>query len=194
MKRIGITGNIGSGKSAVSSILRTRGFTVLDADEVALRVSSDPLTLLEVSEALGPQYVTERGLNRPLLAELVFKNALALETLNGIIHPKVRAQMSQLEGEATGATVFQDIPLLFENGLEHGFNATILVDAPIKTRLERVRKRSGLTAEQFWARENAQMSPQQKRARADWIVKNTGTLEQLEREVLRVLEGLDLGG
>ena len=190
MKRIGITGNIGSGKSTVSSILRTRGFTVLDADEVAREVSSDPRILLEVSAALGPEYVTESGLNRPLLAERVFNDILALEKLNSIIHPRVRARMAQLEGGASGKAVFQDIPLLFENGLEHGFEATILVDAPVNTRLERVEKRSNLTPEQFWARENAQMSPQQKRARADWIIENTGTLQQLEREVTRVLEGL----
>ena len=192
MKRIGITGSIGSGKSTVSSLLRTRGFTVLDADEVAREVSSAPEVLLEVAQAFGPEYVTEHGLNRPLLAQRVFGDEVQLERLNRIIHPRVRARMAQIERKVEGRAVFQDIPLLFENGLEHGFDATLVVDAPVGTRLEWVGARSQLTPEQFWAREHAQMPPQEKRARADWIIENTGTLNQLEREVQRVLEGLGL--
>jgi len=192
MQRIGITGSIGSGKSTVSNLLRARGFTVLDADEVAREVSSQTDTLLEVVQAFGPEYVTQNGLNRPLLAQQVFGDKVQLERLNGIIHPRVRARMAQLEREAEGRAVFQDIPLLFENALEHGFDATLVVDAPVELRLERVRARSQLTPEQFWAREHSQMPPSEKRARADWVIENTGTLNQLEREVARVLEGLGL--
>ena len=192
MQRIGITGSIGSGKSTVSSLLRTGGFTVLDADEVAREVSSGADVLLEIAQAFGPEYVSENGLNRPLLAERVFGDKVQLERLNSIIHPKVRARMAQLEREVEGRAVFQDIPLLFENALERGFDATVMVDAPAVLRLERVRARSQLTPEQFWAREHAQMPPKEKRARADWIIENTGTSEQLEREVARVLEGLGL--
>jgi len=192
MRRIGITGSIGSGKSAVSSLLRARGFTVLDADKVAREVSSWAEVRLEVAQAFGPEYVSESGLNRPLLAERVFGDKAQLERLNLIIHPRVRAQMAQLERDASGSAVFQDIPLLFENGLERGFDATVMIDAPPELRLERVRARSQLTAEQFWAREHAQMPPQEKRARADWIIENSGTLEQLERELERVLEELGL--
>jgi len=192
MQRIGITGSIGSGKSTVSSLLRARGFTVLDADEVAREVSSRADTLLEVAQAFGPEFVTEGGLNRPLLAERVFGDKDQLERLNSIIHPKVRARMAQLEREAEGRAVFQDIPLLFESALEHGFDATVMVDAPAELRLERVMKRSQLTPEQFWAREHAQMPPEEKRTRADWIIENSGTLDQLEREVAWVLEGMGL--
>ena len=192
MQRIGITGSIGSGKSTVSSLLRTRGFTVLDADEMAREVSNQPDTLLEVAQAFGPEFVTTNGFNRSLLAERVFGDKVQLERLNGIIHPKVRVQMAQLEEEAGGRTVFQDIPLLFENALEHSFDATVMVDASVELRLERVMKRSQLTPEQFWAREHAQMPPEKKRARADWIIENSGTLDQLEREVARVLGGLGL--
>ncbi len=192
MKRIGITGSIGSGKSTVSSLLRTRGFTVLDADAVAHEVSSQPDTLLEVARAFGPEYVSEHGLNRPLLAERVFSGEVQLERLNHIIHPKVRAHMIQLEREVSGLAVFHDIPLLFESGLETGFDATVMVDAPVELRLERVRQRSHLSDEQFLARDAAQMSPQEKRARANCVLHNDRDLATLEARLDGILEQLDL--
>jgi dephospho-CoA kinase len=195
MKRIGLTGSIGSGKSTVAKLLTKRGIPVLDADAVAREVSSSPAVLNEVSNVLGAEYVIDGGLNRPALAKLVFENPEARAALNAIIHPEVRAEMARRETEleASGALgVVQDIPLLFENGLEKLFDATILVDAPLETRISRVMKRDGLTREQILARDAAQMPAAEKRARADFVLENDWDEASLETQLEVVLRKLGL--
>ena len=195
MKRIGLTGSIGSGKSTVARLLLARGIPVLDADAVARQVSSRSDVLAEVSSRLGAQYVLPDGLNRPALAELVFSQPSARATLNAIIHPAVREEMTRLEAqlEADGArAVAQDIPLLFENKLETLFDAVILVDAPLETRVARVMQRDGATREAVLARDAAQMPSSEKRSRADFILENDGDKAALEAQVTDALLQLGL--
>jgi dephospho-CoA kinase len=202
MKRIGLTGSIGGGKSTVAKLLTARGIPVLDADAVAREVSSSPAVLNEVSNVLGAEYVIDGGLNRPVLAKLVFENPEARAALNAIIHPNVRAEMARREAEleANGAMgVVQDIPLLFENGLEKLFDSTILVDAPLETRIARVILRDGLTREQILVRDATQMPAAEKRARADFVLENDGDEASLETQLevvlrkIRLVQGLQIG-
>jgi dephospho-CoA kinase len=191
MIRLGLTGSIGSGKSTVADILRSRGIPVLDADAIARQVSRDPGTLQAVSLEFGPEFVLETDLNRPKVAELIFNNPEARAQLNAIIHPRVRAEMTRLQSnlELEGAKlVVQDIPLLFENGYEKLFDATILVDAPLEDRIARVQARDGLAREAILARDTAQMPASEKRLRATYILENDGDLAHLERQLVAVLE------
>lgn len=195
MKRIGLTGSIGSGKSTVSRLLQARGVPVLDADAVARAVSSRAEVLEAVRVALGAEYVLEHGLNRPKIAELVFHDSSARARLNAIIHPRVRARMAALEDElrlSGAAVVVQDIPLLFENGLQTLFDATILVDAQLETRVMRVMARDGVTREQVLARDAAQMPSEQKRVLATYVLENDGAEAELEVQLERVLKALEL--
>jgi dephospho-CoA kinase len=194
MIRLGLTGSIGSGKSTVAEMLRARGIPVLDADAIARQVSRDPSTLEAVKLEFGPEFVLEADLNRPKVAELVFNNPEARAKLNAIIHPRVRAQMTRLQSnlELEGAKlVVQDIPLLFENGYEKLFDATILVDAPLEDRIARVQARDGLTREAILARDAAQMPASEKRLRATYILENDGDLAHLERQLVAVLEQVE---
>jgi dephospho-CoA kinase len=196
VKRIGLTGSIGSGKSTVSRLLRARGIPVLDADEVARAVSSSPEVLSEVSATFGAEYVLEDGLNRAKLARLVFEHPEARAKLNAIVHPRVRAEMArrQAELEASGAeAVVQDIPLLFENNLQTLFDLTILVDAPLETRVNRVVTRDGVTRAQVLARDAAQMPSARKRALATHVLENDGDPVALESNLLRLLAILGFG-
>ncbi|NJR71536.1 MAG: dephospho-CoA kinase, partial [Synechococcales cyanobacterium CRU_2_2] len=122
MKRIGLTGSIGSGKSTVSALLRAQRYSCAGRGSAVSRsVSSSEEVRTEVMQKFGPEFVLETGLNRPALAKLVFDNPEARAALNAIIHPRVRSEMArrQAELEAAGAAVVvQDIPLLFENGLQ----------------------------------------------------------------------------
>lgn len=190
MKRIGLTGSIGSGKSTVARMLSQRGIPVLDADQVAREVSRDPQTLAEVSKAFGPEYITPEGLNRPKVAALVFQNPQARETLNSIIHPRVRARMLELEQNLNSPVVVQDIPLLFEGGLDQTMDATIVVDAPLEQRIERVMVRDGLTREQILARDHTQMPASEKRKRATFVIQNEASLEMLEAQLEYILDEL----
>ena len=194
MIRLGLTGSIGSGKSTVAEMLRSRGIPVLDADAIARQVSRDPGTLEAVKLEFGPEYVLETDLNRPKVAELVFNNPEARARLNAIIHPRVRAEMTRLQTdlEAEGAqVVVQDIPLLFENGYEKMFDATILVDAPLEDRITRVQARDGLTREAILARDAAQMPANEKRLKGTYILENDGDLTHLERQLVAVLEQIE---
>ena len=196
MKRIGLTGSIGSGKSTVAKLLTAHGIAVLDADAVARQVSSRASVLQAVSSQLGAAYVLPDGLNRPALAELVFAQPAARATLNAIIHPAVREEMARLE-DALGAdgvsVVVQDIPLLFENNLQTLFDAVILVDAPLETRAGRVMQRDpNMTREAVLARDAAQMPSSEKRARADFILENDGDEVALDGQLEMLLVKLGL--
>ena len=191
MIRLGLTGSIGGGKSTVAEMLRSRGIPVLDADAIARQVSRDPGTLEAVKLEFGPEYVLEMDLNRPKVAALVFNDPEARSKLNAIIHPRVRAEMTRLQSnlEIEGAKlIVQDIPLLFENGYEKLFNATILVDAPLEDRIARVQARDGLTREAISARDAAQMPASEKRLKATYILENDGDLAHLERQLVAVLK------
>jgi dephospho-CoA kinase len=191
MLQIGLTGSIGSGKSTVAKLLMARGIPVLDADAIAKEVSSSQSVLFEVAKTFGEEYVLENGLNRPKLAELIFNQPEARATLNAIIHPRVRTEMTRRTAELEGAKmVVQDIPLLFENSLEKLFDAVILVDAPLETRLQRVMARDGSTREQVLARDSAQMPTFEKRKRTGFILENTGDELSLELQLSIMLEKL----
>ena len=191
---LGLTGSIGSGKSTVAEMLRSRGISVLDADAIARQVSREPNTLEAVKLEFGPEFVLETDLNRPKVAALIFNNPEARARLNAIIHPRVRAEMTRLQTnlELEGAKlVVQDIPLLFENGYEKLFGATILVDAPLEGRITRVQARDGLTRDAISARDAAQMPASEKRLRATYILENDADLAHLERQLIAVLKQIE---
>ena len=191
MAQIGLTGSIGSGKSTVTKLLLERGIPVLDADTIAKQVSSSKAVRLEVAKFFGTEFVLEHGLNRPKLAELIFNKPEARAELNAIIHPRVRAEMTRRTAELEGVEmVVQDIPLLFENNLEKLFDAVILVDAPLETRIARVMARDGSTREQVLARDLAQMPSLEKRQRTKFILENTGDELGLNLQLDVILEKL----
>jgi len=172
-RRLGLTGSIGAGKSTVARLLRARGLPVLDADAVARELSLTSEVHGEVARLLGPEYLLYQdgrpvGLNRPALSALVFADESRRAVLNGIVHPRVRARMAELEREAAAqgaAWVVQDVPLLFEGEGWKAMDAVLLVDAPLEVRLSRVAARDGLSREAVLARDAVQMPIEQKRER-----------------------------
>lgn len=187
-KQIGLTGNIGSGKSTVAELLVERGAALIDADALAREATQDPEVLREIAEKLGDDLVQEGQLNRAKTAERVFGDKAARQTLNGIIHPWVRRESDRRVAELAAQdsppeVIVQDIPLLYENGLEQTLDAIIVVDAPLELRVERVVERSGLTSDEVRARDAAQMPLEEKVVRADFVVDNSGLREEVERQV-----------
>jgi dephospho-CoA kinase len=185
MLLIGLTGNIASGKSTVARLLSERGATIIDADVLARRVVEPGMPAFdEIVRRWGPEVVSPDGsLDRDALRRLVFSHHEQLEELNEIVHPEVAAYRDRL--------VVQDIPLLFERGIVDQFDRIVLVDAPRPVRLERLMRERGLTETDAMDMITAQMPAELKRARADYIIENVGTVRELEERASEVWQALE---
>lgn len=188
MIRIGLTGNIASGKSSVARRLVTLGARVLDADQLAREAVAPGTPALDaITARFGEEVLASDGsLNRGALRTRVFGHPDALAALNTIVHPEVgrlRAAHAQA-AEADGVTVLVDeIPLLFEAGLADQFDAIVFVDAPETVRLARLMRDRGLPESDARAMMTSQADVAPKRARATWIVENDGSREALDSQV-----------
>lgn len=190
MKRLGLTGGIGAGKSTVSSILGQLGAVIIDADAISRELmSAGSVLLAQVVEAFGPQILTETGeLNRPALARLIFADEDQRRVLNSMVHPAVRARSQELAEAAMAEPGFsgiivEDIPLLTETGQASRFDGVILVEADRQLRLDRLMQGRGMSLAETQARMAAQASDEQRRAIASWVIDNSGSLEETRRQV-----------
>ncbi|HKV89536.1 MAG TPA: dephospho-CoA kinase [Candidatus Dormibacteraeota bacterium] len=195
MKLIGLTGGAGSGKSTVAQMFRELGAAVVDADEATHSVYEPGTPGFDaVVREFGREYVGADGrIDRVRLGELVFNDEQALRRLNATVHPLVRRWMTERTAEAleSGApVVIQDIPLLFESNLQGLFASTVLVYAAPATQASRLVDVRGLSHQRAGAILAAQMPIDKKRALADIVIDNDGSLEATRRQVERVWPGL----
>lgn len=193
MLRVGLTGGIGSGKSAVSSRLAERGAVVIDSDVLAREVVAKGTDgLAEVVEAFGDDVLTADGeLDRPAVGRIVFGDEAARRKLEAIIHPRVRARAAEIEAAAPAdAVVVHDIPLLVETGQADRFDVVLVVDTPVDVQLERLTTQRGMTETEAKQRIASQASREDRLAAADLVVDNSGTLEDLDRRIGEVWAGL----
>lgn len=177
---IGLTGGIASGKSTVSKELAHLGVAIHDADLVSRKVvAKGSEGLKEIVETFGQEYLTEDGeLNRPKMAELVFKDNDARQKLNHIVHTAVRKDRAAfLEDHKEDKVVVLDVPLLIENGLYKNVDKVWLVMVSEEEQVRRAMLRDNATEEQVRARINAQMAFSEKAKYADLIIDNSGTME-----------------
>lgn len=188
---MGLTGNIGGGKSSVARLLAELGAFIIDADDLARQATSDPAVLNRISAELGAELVKDGELDRQAVAAAVFADPAARSVLNSIIHPWVGLRRLQLQAEALGQAepppvVVHDVPLLFEVGLDKSVDVTLVVVAPLAVRAARVMQRSGLSEEQVRQRDAAQMPQDEKAARADFVIDNSAGEAELEEAVARL--------
>jgi len=188
MLLVGLTGNIGSGKSTVAQMLSERGATIIDADVLARRaVELGTPAFGKIVARWGSSILAPDGhLDRAALRRVVFGDHAQLEELNQIVHPEVERLRTRLIDQAKrrgDRVVVCDIPLLFERHMTDRFDRIVLVDAHRAIRLERLVKERGLRETEAMEMIAAQMPAELKRARADFIIENDGTFAQLERRV-----------
>lgn len=187
MKLIGLTGGAGSGKSTVAGMLRSLGAAVVDADEAAHAVyePGTPGFDAVVSE-FGPDYVRDGRIDRARLGQLVFNDEHARRRLNAIVHPLVRDWMAERTEDAArrGARVIvQDVPLIFENGLEGLYAAVVLVYVPSEVQVRRLVEGRGLAEDRARAIVAAQMPIEEKRRRSRHVIDNAGSREATRAQV-----------
>ncbi len=170
---VGLTGGIGSGKSTVAQFFRDLGVPVYDSDKEAksLMVNSPELKSA-IIDLLGDNAYTRKTLNRSYIAELVFKDAGLLQKLNKIVHPAVRQHFLKWANEQSAPYVIQETALIFENGVQDNYSATILVTAPLEMRLKRVMERDGVGKQVVLDRMKNQMDDNQKIDLAQFCIEN----------------------
>jgi len=188
MIRIGLTGNIASGKSEIAKMLADRGATVIDADLLAREaVQPETQALKDIVKRWGKDVLKKDGsLDRAALRQIVFADQSELDALNRIVHPgvkRLRDREIALARERGDPIVICVIPLLFERNIVDEFDAIVLVDAPRPLRLERLVAARGMEATDAMNMIASQMPAELKRARADYVIENNGSLQDLERDV-----------
>jgi dephospho-CoA kinase len=187
VKLVGLTGGVGSGKSTVAETLRELGAEVIDADEAAHAVYEPGMSGFDaVVREFGDEYVRDGRIDRARLGKLVFNDPDALRRLNAIVHPLVREWMADRTVEAVegGArVVVQDVPLLFENGLEPLFSSVVLVYVPEAMQVQRLVDGRGFTEDRARAVMAAQMPIEEKRRRATHVIDNSGTRDETRAQV-----------
>lgn len=185
MLRIGLTGGIGAGKSAVAQLLSAHGAVIIDVDLLAREVvaaGTDGLRL--VVDAFGSDILAADGsLDRARLGRRVFADPDVRSRLNAIVHPLVAQRGAALmAAQPAGAVVVHDVPLLVENDLAGGYDLVIVVEAAESTRIERLRRR-GSAEDDARARMAAQATDAQRRAVADVVLRNDGDEAELAHVV-----------
>ncbi|MEO0811367.1 MAG: dephospho-CoA kinase [Myxococcota bacterium] len=187
----GLTGGIASGKSTVHKMLAKRGAQLIDADAVYHRLiqptdgAASPLAR-RIEERFSGVLNPDGTLNRQALGERVFRDENERRILEQLTHPAVAeavgaaVQAMQAEGVEH---VFYDVPLLYERGLESGMAGVVVVWVPPHIQLERLIQRDGLSAKDAQRRIGSQMPLDEKRERADWVIDNSGSLEDTDAQV-----------
>ncbi|HPX62996.1 MAG: dephospho-CoA kinase [Candidatus Cloacimonetes bacterium] len=187
---IGITGNIGSGKTTFCNLLEEKGFKVIYADEIAQQQLNQPDTLKTLIKRWGKGIVKNGQPQRDKIAEIVFNNKSELDFLNSIVHPKTLSALQQIVDNSTEKYLFFEIPLLFEAGLELCFDYIILIRAPREVRINRLLQKGKETREQIEARINAQIDDQDKIPLCDLVIDNSNDLTELNNQLNSLLSTL----
>jgi dephospho-CoA kinase len=182
---VGLTGGIGSGKSAAAAEFERLGATVVDADAISHALTGpNGAALPEIERIFGGQFISANGeLDRKKMRELVFSDAGARRALEGLLHPMIREQSKRRIAAAVGPYVVHVVPLLIESG-EYGrrVDRVLVVDSPEAAQVARVRQR-GLTEDAVRAIMKSQVSRAERLAAADDVIDNAGTLEALRKQV-----------
>lgn len=193
MLKVGLTGGIGSGKSAVARRLAEHGAVIIDADKLAREVV-EPGTpaLAEVVVAFGPGVLAADGtLDRPRLGGIVFADDELLARLNAIVHPRVAERTEALMAAAPdGAVVVYDVPLLVENDLGKFYDVVVVVDVDAETQVRRVTANRDMSEADVRSRISAQADRRRRREAADIVIDNTGTQAALDERVGQVWRDL----
>ncbi|OBI57619.1 dephospho-CoA kinase [Mycobacterium sp. E787] len=189
MLRIGLTGGIGAGKSALSAAFAKRGAVIVDGDVIAREVVRPGTEGLEaLVEAFGDDILLPDGsLDRPALAAKAFRDDEARQRLNGIVHPLVGKRRAEIIASVPDdSVVVEDIPLLVESGMAPLFPLVVVVHADVEVRVRRLVDQRGMPEEDARARIAAQASDEQRRAVADIWLDNSGSPEDLVKRAHEV--------
>lgn len=186
-KIIGLTGSIASGKSQVSNYLKTNGYKVIDADVIVNDLYENDNNLKEkLITLLGKEIIVDNKINKKIISNLVFNDDKLLKQLNDLIHPLVIDYIKQ-EINKNNDIIILDVPLLYEAGIDKLCDYTIVIDVDDNIRLERLLKRDGISYEKAVKINDKQLNNKIKKNKADFVIDNNSSLEELYQQVDKVL-------
>ena len=188
---VGLTGGIGSGKSAVAALFARLGVHVVDTDEIAHELTRPGgEAIASIRAAFGADAIAADGsLDRTAMRRLVFGDARARKRLEAILHPLIRAESARRLERGAGPYAILVIPLLVEGGVDRSRTERVLVvDCPEASQIERVRRRSGLAEADVRAILSSQATREQRLAAADDVIDNSGSQDALADQVARLHE------
>jgi dephospho-CoA kinase len=182
---VGLTGGIGSGKSAAADEFAALGATVVDTDAIAHELTAKGgAAIVPIERIFGAAFVAQGALDRKRMREHVFANPAAKKELEQLLHPMIREESARRIAAASGAYVVHVVPLLIESPhYRRRVNRVLVVDAPEETQVERVRARSGLSADEVRAIMRTQVTRAERLAAADDVIDNSGTRDTLRKQV-----------
>lgn len=183
MIKLAITGGIGSGKSVVSEILRLYGIPVYIADDESKRLTESSDDIREkLTEKFGNNIYEGGKLNKPLLASIIFNDKEKLKTVNSIIHPVVRADLSEwLESYADSKIIASESAILFESGFNAMFDKVITVYTPLEIRIKRIMSRNNTSYDNAKQRIESQMPDEEKVKLSDFVIDNSGNISLIQQ-------------
>jgi len=199
---VGLTGGVGSGKTIVSQTLREEGAYLIDADQIARElVTPHSPTWNELVQVFGKGILKEdKSLDRKRLAQRVFSNPKERTLLNQVIHPRIKEEINRRKEEILQkdpeAIIIIDAALLVELGEHREMDKVIVVVAPDDQRIERLKRRDGMSEEEAQKVISSQMPQEEKMKVADFVIRNEGTLEETKqraRELFQELKRIGLG-
>ena len=191
MKKIGITGGIGVGKTYVSMIFKKMGIPVFNADEQAKKCMVDDANLKEaVQLAFGENMYLKGVLQKEELAKIVFNNTEALAKLNALVHPIVKQKFEDWCSLQSTSMVIKEAAILFESDAHLGLDSVVCVSSPENLRIERVQKRDGSSVEQIQSRMSKQMPQTEKEELADFLIVND-QVQLLLPQVLAIITEME---
>lgn len=185
---LGVTGSFGSGKSTVAKIFSTLGAKVIDADRIAhCIISPGNSSYKKICKIFGNKILNgNKTINRKKLADIVFNDRSLLEKLNRIIHPQVIRIIKNRLASVDSAIFVLDVPLLFESGLDKIVDKMIVVKTTRVLQIKRIRAKARLTRSEILNRLSFQMPINKKLAKANFIIDNSGSLNETRKQVLNL--------
>lgn len=194
---LGLTGGIGSGKSTVSKIFLSMGIKVFDADLIAKDILETEEVKEEIKEKFGKEFINlkNNSVDKELLKKEVFNNSKKLKILNEIVHPKVVDIYIKkyLEYKDRKEIVIFDIPLLFEVNLQRYCDKVMVVDIDLNVQIERIKNRDNIDIPLIKKIISAQMSREERNMKADILIENNGSLEELKQKIEKIIKDIERG-
>lgn len=186
-KIIYLTGGIGTGKSTVAKIFADFGVEVIDADKIVHEIlENDEELKTKIVDIFGQDVIEEGKINRRKLGTIVFSNKEKLRILENLIHPKVLEIMAKKISESQSDMILMEIPLLFEKGMN--FHPSVLVYCPRELQFKRIKERDGLPDKDIQNRLSSQIDIEEKKKLADYVIDNSGTLQETRKQVENLLK------